>query len=411
MIPTKSGMIGFHESLDVLDAQFRSPVIKAKLQHMRDDYFGFRRCRGDGNCYYRAVGFCFLERGSQHMERFRGIMDSALGAGKNTTNVADFEPNVLLAKKKLSTALTKWLKEKNLEKFYTELLTDVDLDIALVWVVRGICAQYCLDNGQNKASGAGGGAGAASSEANGDGELTLEGLVSVLGYKSMASFVQNEVLCWGEEAADTVQIVMPQALQCQMRLVQLDRTSGGGGGGSSPPGGGGVSPSPPTVMHFPELPSAKRAQLEEQAKATTPKKDQDQNSAPPMKAMKKSSSGKKLSVSNGNKNGKITDEDIDTDPPIDVCLLFKPGHYDILYSLEVGVEVADAEKEFDLEAKCRQPWECCICMANEADDGGDEGKIIQPWWCEDRVCEACRPTLPEGEGQCPVCKATLRDSA
>ena len=33
-----------------------------KIQEMEEHYAGYRPIRGDGNCYYRAVGFSFVER-------------------------------------------------------------------------------------------------------------------------------------------------------------------------------------------------------------------------------------------------------------------------------------------------------------------------------------------------------------
>ena len=36
--------------------------MKEKIEEMSVEYDGYRPIRGDGNCYYRAVGFSFLER-------------------------------------------------------------------------------------------------------------------------------------------------------------------------------------------------------------------------------------------------------------------------------------------------------------------------------------------------------------
>ena len=36
--------------------------MREQIEALADCYCGFRPIRGDGNCYYRAVGFSFLER-------------------------------------------------------------------------------------------------------------------------------------------------------------------------------------------------------------------------------------------------------------------------------------------------------------------------------------------------------------
>lgn len=296
------------------------------------------------------------------------------------------------------------------------------------------------------------------------------------------------MLQWGEEAADTVQLVMPHVLQCQMRLVQLDRTGAPSGDGAAAGSSSPQQAAGPTVMHFPELPSVRSSGLKEASKArsksggggggpaspsggpvksssrpSTPMKNAPSAASPrpgtpnskkkpaaaggnredggasggpgaagaaaeepddgdglapgtpgggnrPMKSMKKSSSSKGMHTNSSN-HPLNTDEPLSLDPPVDVCLLFKPGHYDILYPMEVGVEVADCEKRLDLVAKCREPWECCICMCKEVEEDGEKNVIMQPWWCEDRVCANCRPTLPDGDSKCPVCSAMLRDGA
>merc|ERR1719490_90880 len=62
MIPTRSGQLGLAEPLSVLEEQFVNPEIRRKLDVMKGDYGAYRRCRGDGNCFYRALGFAYLER-------------------------------------------------------------------------------------------------------------------------------------------------------------------------------------------------------------------------------------------------------------------------------------------------------------------------------------------------------------
>ena len=46
--------------------------MKEKIEEMTGEYSGYRPIRGDGNCYYRAVSFSFLEVTRREDEKRRG---------------------------------------------------------------------------------------------------------------------------------------------------------------------------------------------------------------------------------------------------------------------------------------------------------------------------------------------------
>merc|ERR1719426_202868 len=62
MIPTRGGGLGFVERIADLEEQFSDPTTKQKLQILGRSAPLYRRSRGDGNCFYRAVGFGLLEQ-------------------------------------------------------------------------------------------------------------------------------------------------------------------------------------------------------------------------------------------------------------------------------------------------------------------------------------------------------------
>ena len=48
--------------VDLRDDYKYNKEMREQIEALADHYCGFRPIRGDGNCYYRAVGFSFLER-------------------------------------------------------------------------------------------------------------------------------------------------------------------------------------------------------------------------------------------------------------------------------------------------------------------------------------------------------------
>jgi hypothetical protein len=87
-----------------------------------------------------------------------------------------------------------------------------------------------------------------------------------------------------------------------------------------------------------------------------------------------------------------------------IFLLFKPGHYDMLYSKPQGARAKEIQT-LELQKFCRTPWECSICCDEEGDDGVAE--IIKPWLCDDAICVDCDEPFAE----CPTCKAKRREAA
>lgn len=72
-------LIGDLEDLAVLLKEFANDeVYVAKIKHLQKKYGHFRRTRGDGNCFYRAFGFAYMEQllqDQEELDRFRKVVE------------------------------------------------------------------------------------------------------------------------------------------------------------------------------------------------------------------------------------------------------------------------------------------------------------------------------------------------
>merc|ERR1712216_106894 len=88
-ISTRSGTLGFCETLDSLQEDFRhSAEHVRKITEMRDEFAAWRRVRGDGNCYYRALGCGFMEHllspaGRPRLQEFHDRLAALQGDAKS----------------------------------------------------------------------------------------------------------------------------------------------------------------------------------------------------------------------------------------------------------------------------------------------------------------------------------------
>merc|ERR1719361_2483755 len=83
-----------------------------------------------------------------------------------------------------------------------------------------------------------------------------------------------------------------------------------------------------------------------------------------------------------------------------LCLLFKPGHYDILYANAHAEKVLKLQGTMNLEKRCREPWKCLICFDTE-----DEAEVFQNWSCPHCICTKCAEGQIGQLDQCLACNA------
>ena len=164
MITTKSQNLGFVAQIDEIIEQFKNEVIRGKLQNMKLEYTRYRRSRGDGNCYYRAVGFQFCEQlllsSGEDVSKAAGKLKRFAKNLKEAQLPEKYEKNMEVQKKYFLDNVRAWTEaatkkdEKTAEEmqnfevftkhFYESFLSDSRLDIALVWLVRALTAQFLM---------------------------------------------------------------------------------------------------------------------------------------------------------------------------------------------------------------------------------------------------------------------------
>lgn len=299
MIPTLSGSIGLVEGLDALGEQFAgSEVHQQKLRELSSEFGAYRRCRGDGNCYYRAFGFAVVEGLLRRrpaslkpvLDRVEAdAADEATGFLGLARTLCDLEPQA---------ALRRW---------YDAILTDPELDQQLVRAIRRLSAEYLTRN--------------ASVDFNG---LPLNVYVEASHGMSLNAFRDSELLANAVEAESVSLTLAPKALGLKIEIVQLDRSDAAAQRYTVPDSG------------------------EEEPLAT---------------------------------------------------LLFKPGHYDILYRNSPSQELLGYQQAWDLAKTCCKKPVCAICW-DETED------LAQRCGCS--ICADCFDGWKEASKEtCSVCKMSL----
>jgi len=114
-------------ALDVLKRDFNaSKNHQKKIDKLCETYDSFRRVRGDGNCFYRALGFALLEL--------------------RETAAYNFDiPADVLAEDDLAVQYGR-LQCLRGSELYWQLMTDADLDLAIVKMLRRLVRKYMLEH-------------------------------------------------------------------------------------------------------------------------------------------------------------------------------------------------------------------------------------------------------------------------
>lgn len=203
---------------------------RLKVEMMKEDgYIGWRRVRGDGNCYYRCVGYALLERLFELEPEPRRIAAgdlheklSKLTFMNSTDELAHSE---LLARLEVCRDTGGWelfnVGNGNTLKNPVDTLYEsfVDpqgsLDLALVRALRLLLAKYLTEHPDDEAGGDNGG-------------ITFETYAIALDYASLEEYTKKVVIPMGLEAMDIVLPAMAKALGRYIRVALLDREAHGG---------------------------------------------------------------------------------------------------------------------------------------------------------------------------------------
>uniref|UniRef100_A0A7S0AKS8 ubiquitinyl hydrolase 1 n=1 Tax=Pyrodinium bahamense TaxID=73915 RepID=A0A7S0AKS8_9DINO len=207
--------IGPREPLSSLIDEFRyNAMFGEKIRHLQGlGYDGWRRVRGDGNCYYRAVGVGLLEYAANRgCDRWAAAFEEQLQAFSFEGAAKQEAHNELrsfwhcLREARAGGKGRAREAESRMRATLNELNCGVDL--ALIRALRLLTAQFLKENRDN------------GEIANG---LPPEILCESLGFGGVDGFCDQVVLPLGVEAQDLVQIALPQALGIWVRIAFLER--------------------------------------------------------------------------------------------------------------------------------------------------------------------------------------------
>ena len=226
-------LVGGVESLDVLEQEYRSgsEIFLAKIAALRQGYSAIRRTRGDGNCFFRSFIFAYVE--------------DLLRQGTITTSTAERDEAL---------AHLDTIRQRLLDAGYEELVLETPLEL-LLGMLRSIGSPTepltleALESNMR-------------SEDVSNYIVMLLRLITSAEVKRRASFfapfimglsdMDVESFCrscidpMGEESDHVHMVALTDALQVPVRVVYLDRsmatspfdTAEGGGGGGAGVGGG-----------------------------------------------------------------------------------------------------------------------------------------------------------------------------
>lgn len=130
--------------LDVLRDSYTDSKIRQRLERLKEEFDSFRKSRGDGNCYYRAVGVSYLE----HLCRFQNyapflhdfIQSLCNNSGYFTVRHFNMQNRGYLVSALIS--LYNDASKTHTMLKLEELLQDPEFDMAIIAEMRCITANY-----------------------------------------------------------------------------------------------------------------------------------------------------------------------------------------------------------------------------------------------------------------------------
>jgi len=216
--------IGPRESLESLAHEFKfNRSFVEKVEQLKvHGYSGWRRVRGDGNCFYRAVGFAFLEQllaasltptGQRSLAAaLRGRL-LQLRFNDNAENAAheDLVAHVtrLCAGGGWEVPCASNVEVTTLGTLYLSLCnSESTLDLALIRALRRMTTDYLVSVANDDTAGGG---------------ISFDLISQAQGYKSTADFCDKVVTPLGVEAEGIVLSALPRVLGRGIRVGFIDR--------------------------------------------------------------------------------------------------------------------------------------------------------------------------------------------
>lgn len=215
--------VGPREPLSSLieDFKFNSSFCAKVNQLVEHGYVGWRRVRGDGNCFYRAVLFGLLERlvTTTEQKRLQWI-----GTFQDNLKSLVFEDNAEMAAHEDLIYHIELLRTSGgwevppqgasettaLGLLYQSLRDPTGtLDLALIRAARRMSAGYLLANKHNTEIAGG---------------ITFDTVCSAQGYNGVEDFCEQVIFPMGVEAEGVALGALPPVIGARLRIAFLDRT-------------------------------------------------------------------------------------------------------------------------------------------------------------------------------------------
>jgi len=210
--------VGRWEPMSTLVHDFRfNTTFCEKVRKLEELGFnGWRRIRGDGNCFYRAVGFGLLEQLLAVEGPCRAEWGTAFHSRLKKARLED------VSERKAHAHLMAFVEQLCSGGGWEALLpSDADdmlcmclcepnctLDLALVRALRHLLAQFLIEHAHDPTLGHG---------------IDFYTICNAQGYADVADFCKKVVLPMGAEADGAITDIMPKALGIGMSIAFLDR--------------------------------------------------------------------------------------------------------------------------------------------------------------------------------------------
>lgn len=208
--------------------------LQERIAVLSTTFNGWRRVRGDGNCYWRALLVALLE-GAASKPAASGARAELLGRVVKMAEAAATADRASDDARRAAAHVIHWCEttapHMDASRLEAELCSTeappIDLDLILTF--RTATAAYLRRN-QDKAPGAPleetGTAEAGAGAATGDSDFTYAVIAMVEGFDSFDGFLKDRVETMGEDAQGIVQIAAPLVLRSRVSVVHLDRREG-----------------------------------------------------------------------------------------------------------------------------------------------------------------------------------------
>jgi len=211
--------IGVLKPMQNLETDFaHNPKLVKQYQGLARDFEAWRPVRGDGNCYYRAVIFAWLERsvGLGHVENLSNF-DGML------SDLMQHQPMLAGSARICQKHLKAWIakhgqckSEADVKALMQEISTEFNVkhsDEAFIQCLRHLVAKCLRENAKMVLANLG---------------LTYEGWLSAISnpednIANIDDYCTKVVCVMGEDARDLVQTACPQVLRTFVSIVMVDR--------------------------------------------------------------------------------------------------------------------------------------------------------------------------------------------